>query len=441
MVTPTPYEITEDQTFWQTERFDSLIPLGGFVSDFVLALRGTESPTSFCIWSALWGLSSILKREVWFQWHPEKLFPNLYVVLVSPPKLCAKSTVARHAGKVVVLAPKYIKDPVTAITKQVNMVKSKASPESLTTILEPVEQRLEIGGKFIYVKRYSQMALRVSELTTFFGKQQYNLGMIDRLTDLYDCADSDDITLGRGVHLFDEVYVTLLGGTQPDKLQKCLPEEAFGGGFMSRVILVWERQGIRAYPMPTEVVGAPSTAELAKRLAFIAERTTGEFTFSPIAQQMYDEWYHQFHRSLQTEITAKKMEMQYRLDIHLIKTALLIRAQQYDSDNVIGADELQMAMNLLSATFKGNDESIESVGVSDYFKFYNIAKRFVQRKGSVTRRQLVQHMSAASCESSMVTKICAQLCQAGVVTVRLEGQDKEYVTQKGNEQYTWAGRD
>ena len=433
-----PYDPTQLVQFWQPEGFDVHVPPGGFLSDFVLALRGIESPTSFCLWAGLWAVSSILKREVWFQWHPEKLFPNLYVVLVSPPKLCAKSTVARHAGRVLSLAPRHVQDPVLSILKQVNMVKSKASPESLTTILEPEDRRIEVGGKFLYVKRYSQMALRVSELTTFFGKQQYNLGMIDRLTDLYDCADSDDITLGRGVHTFDEVYVTLLGGTQPDKLQKCLPEEAFGGGFMSRVILVWEREGVRSYPQPQEVVGGPSTEELARRLAYIAEKNLGEFVFTESAQKMYEDWYDKFHKALQAEVLVKRQEMQYRYDIHLIKTALLIRAQQYDGDMKIGEEELHQAMKLLNATFKENDESIESVGVSDYFKHLNTVKRLIQKRKTMTRRQVMQSMSARACEAVDVHRILVQLAQSGMITVRLNGEDHDAVSHKGCELYSWV---
>ena len=98
----------------------------------------------------------------------------------------------------------------------------------------------------------SQAAFVISELSSLLGKQNYNEGLVGKLTDLYDCKDyDDDTTISRGYKAFEDIYVTLLGATTRTALEESIPEAAFGEGFMSRVVLVYQHQRTRAYPEPT----------------------------------------------------------------------------------------------------------------------------------------------------------------------------------------------
>lgn len=440
---PSALDPTKFEHFWQADVTDDLIPSPGFLSDFVLALRGTEAPTVFCLWAGLWAISSLLKRETWYDWFPEPLYPNLYVILVSPPRLCAKSTVARWAAKVAEQAVGAFPDPMMREIKRLNLLRSKASPESLSMILEPTKKNVkDEKDDYHSVGRYPQIAMMLSELTTFLGRQKYNVGLIDRLTDLFDCAESDDLTISRGYKAFKDAYVTLLGGTTPDKLRVSIPDEAFGGGFMSRAIVVWKERSERMFPEPRNV--PPWSMQewrklLGDRLAWVVDNAQGPYMMDDAAKDMYYKWYPQFHADLQKEGSEKRMEMQVRLDSHLIKVALLLRAQRYEPGRLITLHDLEEAKFLLNATFKANENATEDVGVSGYTRHLNAMRRLFKRRLKLTRRQLVQLMSPRDCDAITVSKIVFQMMQSGELSIRLNGEEKKSVSTNGHEVYFWRG--
>jgi hypothetical protein len=438
---PVPLDERDFEHFWGPDETDKLIPAPGFLSDFILALRGTECPTVFCLWSGLWAISTLLKRETWYEWFPTPLFPNLYVVLVAPPRLCGKSTVARWASSVAEESVLHLASPLLREQKRINLLRAKASPESLSILLEPVKKNVkDEDDNYHGVVRYPQIALMLSELTTFLGKQKYNVGLIDRLTDLFDCADSDDLTISRGYKIFKETYVTLLGGTTPDKLRLSIPDEAFGGGFMSRAIVVWKDDTEREFPKP-RVVAPLTTPEwkqtLAERLAWVVENAQGAYTMEPEAWKIYETWYATFHKTLRKDDNEKTKEMRVRLDSHLIKVALLIRAQRYEPGRVITTSDLQQAMKLLDSTYKHNSIATEDVGVSNYTRHYNSLIRSFRKRGKMTHRQVIQLMSPRDCDSVAACRMLDQLFLAGRIDVRLDGEERKEVTRLGREVYFW----
>jgi hypothetical protein len=73
----------------------------------------------------------------------------------------------------------------------------------------------------------------------FFGRQQYNVGLVSLITDLYDYREEwRSGTIARGGEVLRNVCLSVIAGTTPDWLQHMLPQDAFTGGFMSRFILV-----------------------------------------------------------------------------------------------------------------------------------------------------------------------------------------------------------
>lgn len=438
---PIAYDEGAVAKFWDNEPFDKALPPKGFVTDFVLALRGIESPTSYCAWSALWALSSILKREVWFKRFPKPLYPSLYITLVSPPRRCAKSTVIRFAGGLVESAPFFIEGKKLSRLKVPNLLYSKATPESFSMLLEPEVERIEIDdkGTIDRIERYPQLCMCVSEFTTLLGRQQYNLGLIDRLTDLYDNAISDDVTLSRGMKIFRDSYVTLIGGTQPDKLQKSLPPEAVGGGFLSRLMLVVEDGGARCFPHPRVVPDGPSEDELAQRLAWIAENAQGEYYLSQEAEEFYQEWYRDFHHQLLETTNSRIQDMRCRIDVHLLKLAMIIRAQRYTIGNEIQLTDIQAADKILQATYGPSMEAVDSIGASDDYKFYRTLRHKLSKEGHLTRRQVVKHMSGSRCPVALVNRLIYQLFQEGLIRIRRKGAYVDSLTSNGSELYIWTG--
>lgn len=437
--TPVAFDEKKVEKFWVDEKFDKLLPKPGFLTDFVLATRGIETPTLLSFWSAVWTLSSALKRDAYFRWFPDPLYPNFFIVLVAPPRICAKSTAIRQFGeKALVDFPQMYSDPRMQFAKEVNLLRTKATPEAIEVALKPQENVvIKHKGKNYFGSKGSEVSVVVPELATFLGKQKYNSGLINTLIDLYDCKDVDSRdTVGRGHVVFKNIFFTLIGATTVTGINESIPTEAMGGGFLSRLILVHSPVATRSYPEPLRVKGGPSREDLAHRLAWIANNAQGEYYFSQEAQAYYEVLYKK-NRKILVDKDQKNLEMRSRLDIHLRKLSLILKAQRYEPGREISLEILKEAEKILNFTYEAADGVTQEVGISMYNSCYNKAKEIIKKRGKVTRRQLITRLSPYGFPADLVLKVMHHIYQEGLITIKLRGRAKTYPSVHGEEVYTW----
>jgi len=453
-----PIVFNKDQlkVFWKEEEWDNLIPEGGFLSDFTTSVRGVETPSKFALWSGIFLISSVLKRDSYLRWYPSKIFPNFFIVIVGPPRILGKSTVVDY-GDTQILSKyhTHFAGSIMQNRKEINIVR-KSTPEALSLALE-AEQRewYDPETKKTYsLDRGSQVALIVSELSTFLGKQKYNMGLIDRLTKLYDCKDIDDErTITRGKQEYRNGYVTLYGATTRDGLENSIPTEAFGTGFMSRIVIVSSEKPTRSFPIPLPVTyidggGIDWPTELQMRLAWVAEKGVGEFNFSPEAKEAYVTWYHSFKKGLTKKKDEKSISMRTRMDNHLVKLMIILRAQRYEG--VVGEDEariitlldFQQAQGILNATFSDSLYTMENTNASEWTKWYNRIQGLIRGETAKERRSLLTAMSPYGCNAVTVGNIIKQLHEEGKVRIVDEsGKKQTNPSSKGKEKYIWIKRE
>ena len=423
--------------FWKDEPGDDMIP-EGWLSDFVLSLRGIETPTIFALWSGIYTLSVVLKRDSFWKWVPDPLVPNLYVVMVGPPKT-GKSTGANFGDKIARLSENYYSDPWVAAKKHLNIFRGKVTPEAFSLALQSQEIIVTMGERRRKYHSGSEVALYISELASLLGKQNYNEGLVTRLTDLYDCKVKDnELTIKRGALDFENIYVTLIGATTPTALQDSIPEAAFGEGFMSRVILVDIPSRTRSYDMPRRVEGAADDEELAKRLAWVAEKSMGEYDFTPEAREAYRKWYEFFDRKLRKRAGERHSEMLNRYDIHLLKLSLIIRAQRYREGLDVTLEDFEAARRLLDYTFDSSERVVDNVGIPLYTQMYNRLSDYLENYREKTRRQLLTTFGKYGINSDWLDKILAHLYQEGKIEILLDREKRGEVSHHGREKYFWS---
>jgi hypothetical protein len=432
------YNYDDFKDHFQKEEWDKWLPSPGFVTDFGLAVRGTETPSMFSTWAALFTLSTMIRRDAWLKWFPKNLYANLYVVLVSPPGVCAKGVPIGLSDDVLRDFTRHIADKVILQKKLMNIRHSKATKEGITDVLKPPpEQRIydEATKTIKTIQRGSQIALIVSELGTFLGKEQYNIGLIQKLTDFYDCkAVDDDTTKGTKTITLEDIYVTLLGGTNPDSLKDCIPPEAFGDGFLSRVVMAYQDKAVKIYPMPSGIPGAPSPNDLSIRLATLAEMHSGEYHLSEEAQKHYDTWYkEEFHPFRVAKAGTKEFRPRYA--IILLKVAMLIRINRYQPGDEITLKDFKEAKKILDATFFNSNDATEDVGAGPYQRYFNRLVRYLKQKGEVQRRPLIQYASSFGCATINVDQMLRDMLEAGAIEVLLNGIKQPRVSKTATEVY------
>ena len=58
--------------------------LNDWISSYLKFTENTESPKSYHIWAAVSCIAGALQRRTWFEWGPDTIYPNQYIILVGP---------------------------------------------------------------------------------------------------------------------------------------------------------------------------------------------------------------------------------------------------------------------------------------------------------------------------------------------------------------------
>jgi hypothetical protein len=190
----------------------------------------------------------------------------------------------------------------------------------------------------------------------------------------------------------------------------------------------------RVYRRPFIPKYAPSTTELAKRLAWIAENTVGEYDLSPEADAYMEGWY-QFFSKKKRENPAF-MAAWSRMDINVYKTALLMRAQRYNCDDkVISLEDVQDAIRLLDLTYSSFPFLMSQISSDDFVVATSTIEHWLQTKGRATRVRLLQ---STRVNSEIASWAITELVQRGSVKVWF-GDKPSTIQGRSTEVYEWTG--
>lgn len=451
---PVPYKEVRDDAdpMWYRDFYDDAIPeQRGFITDMIFHSRGYETPTLSVIWTALFILSAVIKREAWYKWTPRYLFTNQYIIIVGPAGVVKKTTAVTDIGYPILSRfRQYIKDPQLAGMKYVHIVKGKITPEALVQSMLPENKPgtafhlkdkngefIMKNGKTIMYGKTSEAALVISELSVFLSKASYQSEMIQILLDLYDTLDEWPYeTKGGGKKMLRNLHTNMFGATTVDGLRNSIPQSAKGDGFLSRTILVHIPDTKRSYRRPFIPKKAPSTDELAKRLAWIAEHTLGEYDLSPEADAYMEEWYQYF--SKRKRENPAYMAAWSRMDVNVYKTALLIRAQRYDDTNhEISLTDLKTAIKLLDLTYSSLPYLMSQISDDDIVVAISTLENFIKKRKKVTRAKILQ---GTRIRSDIATFAINELIQRHIIEASFDGEPVREASIRTQEVYEYVQR-
>ena len=297
-------------------------------------IEETESPRHFWLWSGLFILGSALQRRAWLPFGMETIYPNLFIMFVAPPGWSRKGAPVGFAKKTLedVQLPVGIDSPTKRhLTKRL-------------AVLSETEHFYYKG----FQRGQAPLALVSKELSSFLAVDPKN--MIEAITDLYDSHDKWDYgTSGKGEDILRNLCISCLFATTPDWIAKNLPEEAIGGGFTSRFILV---SGIDIYKeVPYPPIPDPAIyARLKKDLEGVCH-LTGPFEWGKGALEYYKSWYmtiKPWAKSLNDERLYNNFS---RVHVQAIKTAMCLHVAEKD-ELIIEKTDMQKAVILMEEVYE-----------------------------------------------------------------------------------------
>lgn len=353
-----------------------------FYNDFITAYlkysENSEPPKSYHTWVAVSLIAGALQRRVHFRWGHEKIYPNMYIVLVGPSGRCRKGT-AIGIGK--------------DLLKEINIA---TTSESITreALIRAMKNAMSnyTDAETQQFKFHCSLTAISPELSVFLG--QNDLKFLSDLTDWYDSADTWTYeTKGAGTDQIQGLCFNLLGATAPDWFSSILPQEALGGGFTSRIIFVVEDRKGKTVPK-TEL--SQEHLEMRNQLRTDLEHITtmsGRFEFDPAAEAAYIAWYTEQERLMDSGHyvidDARFSGYCDRRATHVRKLCMIVSASR-SNDLVITKADFDRARMMLEAVEINMPRAFSGLGRATYSDVTERVLTYIKQQGIVTRSELMK---------------------------------------------------
>ena len=297
-----------------------------FVELILRFTKDSEAPRKFYYWSALAGISAVIKNNIWldqFQ-NNQKLYPNIFVLLVGKPGI--------RKGPPVVL--------ISNLVDGVDNTRVFSGRATIQGIINELSKAVtkKSGGPPI---TDSCGALFALEFASFLV---HDKSTFLTLMDLYDGHYNPNwgYTLKNSAMIrLKRPFLTLLGATNEINLKEILPEHAVGGGFLARSCIIFATKKAGINPMTRRIETGVTMEMLQERLITIS-KLKGEIKWSDAARDAYEAWYIDYQKDTEA-IENDSTGIMERLHTHIVKTSVLLSLSRGD-DLIISLEDLNEAM-------------------------------------------------------------------------------------------------
>lgn len=364
---------------------DHLIGRNDFLRLYGQYIKATESPKIMHIWSAIAVVSACMGRHVKYPFALGDIYANQYIVLVGPPAT-KKSTALKLAADLlkdtdVKFAPDDTggqRQGLIAALQGALPDKQDEADDVLDALnnadfgMEGLGSTDPTGQTNRLLDAHVRFAV-ASEFGSFVGEN--NSTMTRFLIRMWD-GDDYSYKLKNEVCTLKEPLLTIAGATTVDDIAKCIPVEAAGQGFLSRIIFVHASKKERELPPSRTKLDKQAAIALKSTLLWINNTMTGEMLATEEADAFVDEIY----------LNKIKMDdgrfVYYteRRFTHTIKLAMCLCAMRRSM--LLEREDFELADDLLKHTERFMPDALGEYGMS---------------KLSAAKQQLVEFLISQGC--------------------------------------------
>jgi len=330
------------------------VPEKSWLDLLVSSTSELESPRRFYYWAGIAAISAIVKKNVWLDKFSYRLFPNVYVLLVS-----AKTGLRK--GQPV--------SDIKGIVERVNNTRIISGRNSVQGVIKELSQQITVikQGEPPLIYSDAQAFLCAPELDSFMVKDEQGLSI---LVDLYNTHENNkewkNTLKSSPVEALKNPCITFLAASNEALLNGLIRDKDIEGGFMARTMIVHEskKQGSNSLMFrPNNLMSRDDLANDLKRLRDVK----GEFTIPFEVRKWHDEWYHEMGKGDYGDDKTGTME---RIQDHILKTSMLIslaRSNDLIIDQSVMEEATDACMECVVGTRKttaggGRAESADAAG-------------------------------------------------------------------------------
>lgn len=351
--------------------------LSDWIGEYLKYAEFTEPPIAYHRWTAVGCIAAALQRRVYMDWGMDRIYPNLYIVLLGPAAQTRKSTALR-------IGESFIKD-----VGGIPMIGQDNSPEA---VIREIKKSITNFADNGHMRLQSAVSCFASELAVFLGRQDVDFQAY--LTDWYDCADEwKRTTKTQGIDDITGMCFNLVGAMAPDWIPHVFTPESIGGGFTSRVMFVSEYRKAKTIANPNKC--PPPNGRKDKLLADL-ERITkmvGAYTMDDEATTFYEQWYEEDDAEMQNGVFAVPDRTFHtycgRRATMLRKISMCIAASRRD-EQIVHLEDIQEALDMMEDAERRMPGIFASVGRSGAAHQLAAIKRIITVNGSVKKSILMQ---------------------------------------------------
>ena len=352
--------------------------LSDWLSGYIKYTEGSEPPLSYHTWVGVSMIAGALQRKCYLQWGFEKIFPNIYAILVGPSGKARKG-VAINIGK-----------DIISEVGSIALTSENATREALIRAMKGsiTNYQLPTGE----VKFHCSITCFSEELSVFLG--QNDIKFLASLTDWYDSKDNWTYeTKNAGKDHLQGLCFNLLGATAPDWLQSMLLQEAVGGGFTSRIIFVVEDNKGKTVPEHILIEEEKALREALVRDLNTISNMTGAFEFDAEGRAAYIAWYTQHDVNMAKNIYPVE-DPRFngyceRRATHLRKLMMILSASRGDS-RLLTLDDFKRADQLLKSTELRMHKTFGGLGKAKYSDVTEKVIEYIRAIKIVVRSDLMR---------------------------------------------------
>lgn len=301
--------------------------------------KESESPTQYFYWAGLAALAGVVRNKVYLDKFYYKLYPNLYILLIG------KSGIRK--GIPVALAKELVNS-----AKVTRVISGRASIQKIISELATAHS-IPGGTPLLDSVGYFSS----SEFASFIIQDQQALTI---LTDLYDGHYHHEgwlnMTKVSGNEKLKNICLTLFGASNEVHFKEAVPDNALGGGFIARTVIVYadKKNGVNSLThRPKQSLDILELSEYIQQV----KKVEGQFTWSEDGRDLYDQWYGDFSSEANNDDTGT-LE---RIHDTVLKIAMLVSLSR-KLDLVLEKEDIAEALEQARRTVPGLKRLVMGAG-------------------------------------------------------------------------------
>lgn len=346
--------------------------------------KHTESPDRFMQWAAFSVLGGVMKRRFFIRDGLFTIYPNQYIVLISPPGI-GKGTAIQYTWGLVKQGTGQIANMISDRVTAPKIIQRIADGWSAPQVV--AGQQLVLGAKDHSCTIYS------TELSVLVGASDQ---MLDFLCEGWDKAEFEYDTKNSGSAFIKNMCLSLIAATVPDFIKnidknKNMPIK---GGFTSRCLFIYEDRPARwlkrPQPIENNSLSIKMLHDLRNDLAHIATLPGGEYTRTTGADAIFDKFCTDIKMDPGSGSEASQ-HFKARIRAHILKLCMILAASRHDP-LIIDDMDMMTAIFFVKKVLETLDRVFRGCGDSNLALATGHVQTYIEKNGVASRRELLRNL-------------------------------------------------